>query len=96
MLGGLLVLGLPLALRTIAHVVGLDDARADEIGFALAFFLGPRDPHHPGATAEEKVVSAGTISVAGPARTSSKRRPSSVGCRFSSTVRAPNADARAT
>ena len=46
-------LGLPLALRTITHVVGLDAARADWIGFALSFFLGPKDTHFT-ATPEEK------------------------------------------
>ncbi len=44
--------GLPLPLRVIAHVVGLDGDRADWIGAALGFFLGPADPH-PG-TPEEK------------------------------------------
>src|SRR3954447_1772751 len=46
-------LGLPLALRTITHVVGLDVERADWIGFALSFFLGPKDTHFA-ATPEEK------------------------------------------
>src|SRR3954470_4674155 len=45
--------GLPLALRTITHVVGLDPARADWIGFALSFFLGAKDTHFA-ATPEEK------------------------------------------
>src|SRR3954452_17910370 len=44
---------LPLPLRVIAHVVGLDADRADWIGAALGFFLGPADIHHPG-TPEEK------------------------------------------
>ncbi len=43
---------LPLPLRVIAHVVGLDPDRADWIGAALGFFLGPAD-HRPG-TPEEK------------------------------------------
>jgi cytochrome P450/ferredoxin-NADP reductase len=43
---------LPLPLRTIAHVVGLDPDRADWMGAALGFFLGPADTH-PG-TPEEK------------------------------------------
>src|SRR3954465_6182764 len=43
---------LPLPLRVIAHVVGLDVERADWIGAALGFFLGPAD-HRPG-TPEEK------------------------------------------
>src|SRR4051794_26176778 len=43
---------LPLPLRVIAHVVGLDAERADWIGAALGFFLGPAD-HRPG-TPEEK------------------------------------------
>src|SRR3954452_17706037 len=46
-------LGLPLALRTITHVVGLDIARADWLGFALSFFLGAKDTHFA-ATPEEK------------------------------------------
>src|SRR3954452_4072627 len=46
-------LGLPLALRTITHVVGLDVGRADWIGFALSFFLGPKDTHFA-APPEEK------------------------------------------
>ena len=44
---------LPLPLTVISHVVGLDSSRADWIGAALGFFLGPRDIHHPG-TPEEK------------------------------------------
>ncbi|SFJ42460.1 cytochrome P450/oxidoreductase [Amycolatopsis sacchari] len=44
---------LPLPLRTIAHVVGLDTAKAGWIGFALAFFLGPKDTHYQ-ASPEEK------------------------------------------
>lgn len=44
---------LPLPLRVIAHIVGLDVNRADWIGSSLAFFLGPRDRVHPG-TPEEK------------------------------------------
>src|SRR5215213_10156637 len=44
---------LPLPLRVIAHVVGLDADRAEWIGAALGFFLGPADIHHPG-TPEEK------------------------------------------
>src|SRR3954469_9957042 len=44
--------GLPRPLRVIAHVVGLDADRADWIGAALGFFLGPAD-HRPG-TPEEK------------------------------------------
>lgn len=45
--------GLPLALRTILHIVGLDVARADWVGLALSFFLGPKDTHYA-ATPEEK------------------------------------------
>src|SRR3954453_10183836 len=45
--------GLPLALRTITHVVGLDDARSEEVGFGLSFFLGPKDTRYD-ATPEEK------------------------------------------
>ncbi|WP_202961467.1 cytochrome P450 [Amycolatopsis sp. ATCC 39116] len=44
---------LPLPLRTIAHIVGLDVDKADWIGFALAFFLGPKDTHYR-ASPEEK------------------------------------------
>ena len=44
---------LPLPLRVIAHVVGLDPERADWIGAALGFFLGPADIHHSG-TPEKK------------------------------------------
>jgi cytochrome P450/ferredoxin-NADP reductase len=44
---------LPLPLRVIAHVVGLEVERADWIGAALGFFLGPADIHHSG-TPEEK------------------------------------------
>jgi cytochrome P450/ferredoxin-NADP reductase len=44
---------LPLPLRVIAHVVGLDVERADWIGAALGFFLGPADIYHSG-TPEEK------------------------------------------
>src|SRR4051794_12565619 len=44
--------GLPLPLRVIAHVAGLDDDRADWIGAALAFSLGPADPH-PGRPEEK-------------------------------------------
>src|SRR3954451_7338681 len=44
---------LPLPLKVISHVVGLDAARWQWIGAALGFFLGPRDIHHPG-TPEEK------------------------------------------
>jgi cytochrome P450/ferredoxin-NADP reductase len=46
-------LGLPLALRTITQIVGLDVARSDWIGFALSFFLGPKDTHYA-ASPEEK------------------------------------------
>jgi cytochrome P450 len=44
---------LPLPLRTITHVVGLDVARAEWIGKALAFFSDPLSIHH-GVTLEEK------------------------------------------
>jgi cytochrome P450/ferredoxin-NADP reductase len=44
---------LPLPLKVISHVVGLDADRWQWIGAALGFFLGPRDIHHPG-TPEEK------------------------------------------
>src|SRR4051794_37458581 len=44
---------LPLPLRVIASVVGLDAERADWIGAALGFFLGPADIHHPGTPAEK-------------------------------------------
>ncbi|NYJ06107.1 cytochrome P450/oxidoreductase [Petropleomorpha daqingensis] len=44
---------LPLPLKVIAHVVGLDAGRWEWIGAALGFFLGPRDIHHRG-TPEEK------------------------------------------
>jgi cytochrome P450/ferredoxin-NADP reductase len=44
---------LPLPLRTITHVVGLDVARAEWIGKALAFFSDPLDIHHD-VTLEEK------------------------------------------
>jgi cytochrome P450/ferredoxin-NADP reductase len=39
--------GLPLALKAIAHIVGLDVDRSEWIGLALSFFLGPRDVHYP-------------------------------------------------
>ncbi len=44
---------LPLPLTVISHVVGLDSSRAEWIGAALGFFLGPRDIHHAG-TPDEK------------------------------------------
>ncbi|WP_285114012.1 cytochrome P450 [Leifsonia sp. fls2-241-R2A-40a] len=44
---------LPLPLKVIAHVVGLDAERSEWIGAALGFFLGPRDLYHSG-TPEEK------------------------------------------
>ena len=44
---------LPLPLKVISHIVGLDPDRAEWIGAALSFFLGPRDIYHPG-TPEEK------------------------------------------
>jgi cytochrome P450/ferredoxin-NADP reductase len=44
---------LPLPLKVISHVVGLDADRSEWIGAALGFFLGPRDIHHSG-TPEEK------------------------------------------
>ncbi|MGC0239643.1 cytochrome P450 [Arthrobacter sp. SD76] len=44
---------LPLPLKVIAHVVGLDTARSEWIGAALGFFMGPRDLYHPG-TPDEK------------------------------------------
>lgn len=47
--------GLPLALRVISRVVGLDPERAEWYGRALSFFQGPRDVHHPG-TPDEKVA----------------------------------------
>lgn len=45
---------LPMPLRTIAHIVGLDESRAEWIGLALSFFLGPRDPHFTDTPPEEK------------------------------------------
>ena len=39
---------LPLPLEVVSHLVGLDATRAEWIGAALGFFLGPRDIHHPG------------------------------------------------
>jgi cytochrome P450/ferredoxin-NADP reductase len=44
---------LPLPLKVIAHVVGLDSDRSEWIGAALGFFMGPRDIYHPG-TPDEK------------------------------------------
>jgi cytochrome P450/ferredoxin-NADP reductase len=44
---------LPLPLKVIAHVVGLDSERSEWIGAALGFFMGPRDIYHPG-TPDEK------------------------------------------
>jgi cytochrome P450/ferredoxin-NADP reductase len=44
---------LPLPLKVISHVVGLDADRSEWVGAALGFFLGPRDIHHSG-TPEEK------------------------------------------
>lgn len=44
---------LPLPLRVIAHVVGLDADRADWIGAALSFLVGPRDLYHPGPPEEK-------------------------------------------
>ncbi len=44
---------LPLPLKVISHIVGLEADRWEWIGEALGFFLGPRDIHHPG-TPEEK------------------------------------------
>jgi cytochrome P450/ferredoxin-NADP reductase len=44
---------LPLPLIVISRIVGLDPDRAEWIGAALGFFLGPRDLYHPG-TPEEK------------------------------------------
>jgi len=46
--------GLPLALRVISKIVGLDPERAEWYGRALSFFQGPRDLYHPG-TPDEKV-----------------------------------------
>lgn len=45
---------LPMPLRTIAHIVGLDESRAEWIGLALSFFMGPKDPHYTGTPPEEK------------------------------------------
>lgn len=47
--------GLPLPLRVISHVVGLDEERSEWIGEALGFFMGPRDIYHPG-TPDEKAA----------------------------------------
>ncbi|GAA0247291.1 cytochrome P450/oxidoreductase [Cryptosporangium japonicum] len=47
--------GLPLALTTITHVVGLDTARADWIGLALSSTLGPRDVHYAHVDPAEKL-----------------------------------------
>lgn len=44
---------LPLPLAVISHIVGLDSRRAEWIGAALGFFMGPRDIYHPG-TPDEK------------------------------------------
>jgi len=44
---------LPLPLIVISRIVGLDPDRAEWIGAALGFFLGPRDLYHPG-TRQEK------------------------------------------
>ncbi|MDT0169200.1 cytochrome P450 [Pseudarthrobacter sp. BRE9] len=44
---------LPLPLKVIAHLVGLDSDRSEWIGAALGFFMGPRDIYHPG-TPDEK------------------------------------------
>ena len=44
---------LPLPLIVISRIVGIDPDRADWVGAALGFFLGPRDIHHPG-TPDEK------------------------------------------
>jgi cytochrome P450/ferredoxin-NADP reductase len=44
---------LPLPLKVISHIVGLDADRSEWVGEALGFFLGPRDIYHPG-TPEEK------------------------------------------
>lgn len=46
--------GLPLALRVISKIVGLDPERAEWYGQALSFFQGPRDLNHSG-TPDEKV-----------------------------------------
>lgn len=45
--------GLPLPLRVISHIVGLDAERAEWIGHALAFFQGDRDLYHS-TTREQK------------------------------------------
>jgi len=46
---------LPLPLRVISHVVGIDADRAEWVGEALGFFMGPRDIYHPG-TPDEKAA----------------------------------------
>ncbi|MGW5639103.1 cytochrome P450 [Streptomyces sp. NPDC003832] len=46
--------GLPLALKVIARIVGLDTSRAEWIGLALSFFAGPRDTNFPGVGPDEK------------------------------------------
>lgn len=46
---------LPLPLKVVAHIVGLDAERSEWIGAALGFFLGPRDLYHSG-TPEEKAT----------------------------------------
>lgn len=44
---------LPLPLKVISHLVGLEADRWEWVGEALGFFLGPRDIHHR-STPEEK------------------------------------------
>lgn len=46
---------LPLPLRVISHIVGIDEERAEWVGEALGFFMGPRDIYHPG-TPDEKAA----------------------------------------
>lgn len=46
---------LPLPLRVVSRIVGLDPDRAEWVGEALGFFLGPRDLYHPG-TPDEKAA----------------------------------------
>ncbi|MGO4301227.1 cytochrome P450/oxidoreductase [Leifsonia sp. RAF41] len=46
---------LPLPLRVISHIVGIDAERGEWVGEALGFFMGPRDIHHPG-TPDEKAA----------------------------------------
>ena len=44
---------LPLPLKVVSHVVGLDADRSEWVGAALGFFLGPRDIHHSGKPEEK-------------------------------------------